>query len=419
MTFLRHHYWLVAVVGSSVLAFALRQTAGTPQPPGKSSQPGKSVFVDTIIESGSVRGANDLLIRSPFPEPMTILSVADDMSAVSLGDVILRVDASAQRSSLAEARSRLADATNTVEASKSEVDALTRQMEAVQKLNEVTTTLAQTLLKAAKSEADAMIARKTLLAEQMERQKRIQTLYQEASKGARFDGLSMPEQLEIQREVLTAETVLADLRHKVSEISESAIEKPVFEATVRSEELKLNRLQQIDSMRSQLMAAKRSVETGTLAQQDAAESLRIAQEALEACNVLAPRAGVLAHVPLRNSRAAEPFVLQPGERIPVGAELFRMHDTEHFEVEGSLNEAKTARVRVGQPVIVEPDALPGLQLLGRVKSIAAAPSPGAWPNTDLREFPFVVQFEGESEEKAKQFLKNGLTCLIRIDLRDK
>jgi len=112
------------------------------------------------------------------------------------------------------------------------------------------------------------------------------------------------------------------------------------------------------------------------------------------------------------------MVLIAGARIPPGAELFRIPDTQRFEVEGRLNAAKAIRVRAGQSVIVEPDALPGLQLTGRVASIAEEAVPGSWPNTDIREFPFAVHFEPESAEQARQKLKHGLTCAIRIDLSD-
>lgn len=402
-----------------VLALALQQTFGTPQPPDNSSNDRNSDFVDTIIELGSVKGANDIVISSSFPEPMVILSVANDMAEVRKGEVILTVDDSKQRDSLDKARAALAEATSLLSASNSEAASLDSQVDAVQKLRDLKKELGQTIIASAKAESDSLARRGELLKEQLERQIKLYTYYKDAIDSREFSALSLFEKLQIQTEAINAETHAAEIRLEIAKISKSCIEQPMLEAAVHAAELSLDGQQHLDDIHRRMAAVEHQIETAEEQLRNAGQAVAQSEEAVTLCAIRAPRDGIVAHVPSTNTRGAEPLLLKPGTRIPPGAELFRMPDMEHFQVEGRLNSAKTARVRPGQSVVVVIDALPDMQLAGQVKSIAAEPSPGAWPNTDLREFPFVVQLDPESMEKAKGFLKNGLTCTIQIDLKNK
>lgn len=94
---------------------------------------------------------------------------------------------------------------------------------------------------------------------------------------------------------------------------------------------------------------------------NAAESgLRAAQATLADAELTAPIAGTVVKLDLKK-----------GEQVIPGAPAVVLADVVHWIVEtDDLNEMEIPKVAVGQEVVVTPDALPDLQLRGKVESIS-------------------------------------------------
>jgi multidrug resistance efflux pump len=87
--------------------------------------------------------------------------------------------------------------------------------------------------------------------------------------------------------------------------------------------------------------------------------LTAAQEALQQAGLVAPRAGKVAEVNVK-----------PGEWLQAGQAAVVLVDPEAWVVEtDDLTELDAPQVQVGQPVKVRVEALPDLELSGRVQSI--------------------------------------------------
>jgi HlyD family secretion protein len=124
--------------------------------------------------------------------------------------------------------------------------------------------------------------------------------------------------------------------------------------------------------------------------------LEAARAALEDLSMVAPFAGIVSALNVRQS-----------EWLIPGQPVLTLADLQHLQVETTdLNEIDVARVKVGDPVLVTFDALPGVQIPGEIVRIASKASPGAGVNykviVELAELP--------------EALKWGMTAFVDIQL---
>ena len=124
--------------------------------------------------------------------------------------------------------------------------------------------------------------------------------------------------------------------------------------------------------------------------------LDAAQATLEDLSLVAPFDGTVSELNVRES-----------EWIVPGQPVITIADLGHLLVETTdLNEIDVARIRVGDPVLVTFDALPGVEIPGEIVRIASKASPGAGVNykaiVELAEIP--------------EALKWGMTAFVDIQL---
>ncbi|MBI5479197.1 MAG: efflux RND transporter periplasmic adaptor subunit [Deltaproteobacteria bacterium] len=128
----------------------------------------------------------------------------------------------------------------------------------------------------------------------------------------------------------------------------------LFERKALGAEAREQALSARDGAKAALLAARARVAQGEAALQTA----RVARERSE---LRAPFDGLLADV--------VPYV---GDEVIVGAPIFEIIDAARLRVEANLDEADASRAKVGQPVEVTLDALPGVVLRGAVSQVGPA-----------------------------------------------
>jgi hypothetical protein len=78
--------------------------------------------------------------------------------------------------------------------------------------------------------------------------------------------------------------------------------------------------------------------------------------------------------------------------------------------EVQIHESSLDKIRIGLPVHVEVDALPGKRFTGRVAKIAPLPdAESAWLNPDLKVYPTQIHLDGSQPE-----LRTGMSCRAEI-----
>ncbi|MBP0443916.1 HlyD family efflux transporter periplasmic adaptor subunit [Roseomonas sp. SSH11] len=182
--------------------------------------------------------------------------------------------------------------------------------------------------------------------------------------------------------------------------------------------------QQQRNQQLQLQAARADLEA-TLARGDS-EHLRIAEfemanaevkvreleSDLGSAVVSAPVTGVVLMPPdPGGGRRAE--TMEPGSRVTRGQAMFTIGDLESFQVRASVDEIDVGKVRVGQPVSVTGDAFPGIELTGRVTSVAAQASGETSARTGMPVFGVTVAIENIPPEERRR-LSVGMSANLSI-----
>lgn len=131
--------------------------------------------------------------------------------------------------------------------------------------------------------------------------------------------------------------------------------------------------------------------------ENANAALAAAQAKLEDLELLAPFAGIVSEIDIRE-----------GQWVTVGQPVLQLADLGHLRVETTdLNEIDAARVRVGSRVRVTFDALPEVVVEGTVTSLAPKASQGSGVN-----YKAVIELDELVEE-----LRWGMTAFVDIEVQ--
>ncbi len=102
--------------------------------------------------------------------------------------------------------------------------------------------------------------------------------------------------------------------------------------------------------------------------------------------------------------------LEEGQEVRERQELIYLPTTSSAKVEVAIHEANLDKVRIGLPVKVTVDALPGETFWGKVARIAPLPdAQSAWLNPDLKVYNTDIYLEGNSG-----VLRTGMSCKAEI-----
>jgi RND family efflux transporter MFP subunit len=129
---------------------------------------------------------------------------------------------------------------------------------------------------------------------------------------------------------------------------------------------------------------------------NARSALKAAEAKLEDLELKAPFSGTISEVNVRQ-----------GEWINAGQAVLVAANLADLQVETTdLNEIDAARVKVGNPVVVTFDALPGVEVNGIVKSIAPKASEGSGVN-----YTVIVELDEVPDQ-----LRWGMTAFVDIEV---
>ncbi|MDA1229299.1 MAG: efflux RND transporter periplasmic adaptor subunit [Planctomycetota bacterium] len=147
------------------------------------------------------------------------------------------------------------------------------------------------------------------------------------------------------------------------------------------------------------------------------EKWKLFKRQITACRLVAPQAGEVVYASQNSSRGSEPVVIEEGAAVRERQAIINLPDLENMKIDARIHESKISKVVVGQPVEIEIDALPGESFRGVLATVASVPTPGSWPNTDLKEYITAVEIQDSLERVRK--LKPGMNAECRIIVEDR
>lgn len=174
------------------------------------------------------------------------------------------------------------------------------------------------------------------------------------------------------KEVLVTYTHVAELRQRESDVEEAVKECARTKKNADAEEIKKIRSEEGKEKELDLI-------------QDQLAKLRTQKEK---CRITAPTQGFVVYY----SGGGRRF-WSSGDQVKEGASvherqiLLSLPDTAEMMVVVRVHEAKTNKLRIGQPAVVEVEGLPGRRFTGKVTKIAVlADTQNRWLNPDLKEY---------------------------------
>ncbi len=136
------------------------------------------------------------------------------------------------------------------------------------------------------------------------------------------------------------------------------------------------------------------------------------RQQIAACRMIAPQTGEVVYAS-QESRRSEPVVIEEGASVRERQKIINLPDLTRMQVNAKIHESKINQIRTGLPVLVRVDAFANTVYPGIIDAVSSVPSPGSWPNMDLKQYEATVKLLGKDEEISKQ-LKPGMTASLEI-----
>ena len=80
-----------------------------------------------------------------------------------------------------------------------------------------------------------------------------------------------------------------------------------------------------------------------------------------------------------------------------------------MQIKCKINESRVTLIREGMPAKISVDAIPGLQLVGRVKKVNRYAEPGSWMSSSVKEYATIVEIIDPPEN-----IRTGMTAEAQI-----
>jgi HlyD family secretion protein len=107
--------------------------------------------------------------------------------------------------------------------------------------------------------------------------------------------------------------------------------------------------------------------------------------------------------------------LDEGQEVRERQELIHLPTADFVKVEARIHEANLDKVKVGFPVSIKVDAVPGAVFTGTVTKIAILPDQQSiWMNPDLKVYKTEINVKDEGEGSLTRKLRTGMGCQIEI-----
>ena len=185
-----------------------------------------------------------------------------------------------------------------------------------------------------------------------------------------------------------------------------------LESDVNQAKMALDRT--IRKAKADLVQAKANLEAKKAEFERQKDKLKKIEIQIEKTKIYAPADGLVIHATStsggggRRRRRVEP--LEEGQEIRERQELIHLPTTSSAMVEMGIHEANLNKVRIGLPVKVTVDAIPGETFWGKVAKIAPLPDArSAWLNPDLKIYNTDIYLENNSDA-----LRTGMSCKVEI-----
>lgn len=172
----------------------------------------------------------------------------------------------------------------------------------------------------------------------------------------------------------------------------------------------LTRQKMLVQFDSDIAAARASLEAlrGTLEEEK--EKMTELEQQIAACVMIAPTDGVVVHANKYSSRGGNAeVVIEAGAVVRERQAIIRLPDPSLMQVKAKINESRVTLVKEGMPARIRVDAIPGLELTGRITKVNRYAEPGSFFSSSIKEYATIIEIIDPPEG-----IRTGMTAEVQI-----
>ncbi len=409
----RTYIWLVAalvlVTAGGVVAWTQTAATGDGDPSGPTFTVRQGPLLISVSERGTIQAREQLTLSSELEGQNQIIFLIEEGTRVEEGDLLVELDTSGLSDQRVDQQIRVQN----TEAS------LIRARENL----EVTRSQAESDI--ARAELDYEFAREDL---RQFREAQFPKQLMEAENSIRLaeEQFKQAEQTLAWSERLLEDRFISDTERDRDFL---AYQRAEVDVRVAREDLNVlknftyhRRLRELESeveqtrmalervkrrARADIVQAEAELRARKAENEQQEDRLERIEQQIAKGRIYAPREGMAVHA-TTGQRRQEP--LEEGQSVRERQDLIRLPTAKRMMAEIRIPESSLAKVRVGMPVRVSVDALPGQSFRGTVGRIAQLPdAQSRWSNPDLTLFTTHVYLEDVDEN-----VRTGMTCNTEI-----
>jgi HlyD family secretion protein len=407
--------WSVTI--SVALAFyfsvTLTYSQNPPRPDFRGLTPQQSAKLrqrvdDTVVERGEVQAAEVVELRNRIRGGSTVLFVVPSGTRVKKGDVVVSLDPAKLADLYAGQKVTVSKTVANIESAKAEFAAATIRVKQAVPLAEAKVNVAELALQRftapggeleqqlVTADREIAIAKLRLQAAEF----RLQVARQ-AQQGEMQTILEAGAREEAKINLDAASDARRLFTDHIKPHQTALLE---LEATVAKHQL----IEEKASTDAAVQLANVNLEATKHVSENEVRKLEDLEKQLAACQVVAPRDGIVLH-PVPQGRAVA--AIEPGTTVRERQVLLTMPDLDQLRVRVNVPESKIERVKIGRTVKLRLDALPDSAMEGRVSHVSASPNPTSFFSPDAVTFAVDVTIV-----KATPGIRLGMTVIAEIDV---
>jgi len=353
-------------------------------------------FPVMILEGGTLRATQELIIRSELEGTPRIISIIPEGTSVKKGDLLVELDSAGIKEKVANQELTVQSAESSFTRAKEDLSIQKLTMDAAVKDQELRVEFAESDLEKYKEgdwpqQKKAIEARITIAEEEMQRaQDRLNWTVQLEKRGYATRDEIKADQLTVKRQELTISQAKEELR--LAEKYDYPKKVRLMESGVDQTKLEMLRVRQRSASTISTYEADVKSKQAQLEKQH--ERLAEAKEQLALTKIFAPQEGLVVYA--TGSSSSSGILIEEGATVRQKQDIIKLPDVSQMMVEIRVHESHVRQVKLGLLANVTIDSLPDKQFTGIVKKIAVLPdSSSRYYNPNLKVYTTEVWINEE------------------------
>jgi HlyD family secretion protein len=372
----------------------------------------------SVIESGTIQSREQIILKCEVEGRTTILTLVEEGTRVKKGDLLVELDASALLDAKIDQQIRVQNAEASFVGSRENLAVVENQAKSDIDKAELALDFAKQDLKKY-VEGEYQNERKKMESEITLAKEELQTAEEKLKWSKKLFEKQYISQTDLQIDELSAhrnklDLELAENNLRLLEDFTHPRNLAKLESDVNQAEMALERTTR--KAKADVVQAEAELKAKESEFERQKDKLKKNEEQITKTKIYAPADGLVIYATSAKSRGfrgmEEPLV--EGREVHEQEELIYLPTTNAVKAVVKVHETSLQKVKIGLPVEVKVDALPGRTFTGRVEKIAPLPDAQmVWMNPDLKVYNTEVYLEGEGD-----YLKTGMSCKAEIIIEE-